>query len=118
MILKRSILYGEIYLVDASPHIGHEFYGKRPALVVESNDHIQRSNLVTIMPLTSNMHNKLPEDLVITTNKVNNLIADSVIKVYNIHSYDYSRFIQRIGAVDKMVMEKVRGYLMRHFGLK
>ena len=117
MIQKRFVKTGELYLVNFSPSTGHEFYGKRPALVIESNDRIQRSNVITVIPLTSNLYNKLPEDITIKSDKANNLISDSVLKVFNIDSFDCTRFIKKIGVVHSKVMRQVKASLRVHFGI-
>ncbi len=42
---------------------------------------------------------------------------DSLIKVYNIISFDYSRFINKIGVADKEILNKIKNYLTKHFDL-
>ena len=114
-INKSSIRWGELYLVNFNPSIGHEFQGKRPALIIESDEQIKKSNLITVLPLTSNLNNKLSDDIIIKHDSQNNLLKDSVVKVYDICSFDYSRFINKIGAVDEQMMKKVKIYLKSHF---
>ncbi len=114
---KKDIKFGEIYLVNFNPSVGHEYQGKRPAIVIESNNQIKRTNLVTVLPLTSNLSGKMLDDILVKVNKSNNLYNDSMIKVYSIISFDYSRFIKRIGIVDKQIMVRIKNYLKKHFDL-
>ena len=50
---------GELWLVQFLNSVGHEFKGARPALIIESDLQISKSNVFTILPLTSNINNKL-----------------------------------------------------------
>ncbi len=109
--------YGEIYLVDFNISVGHEYQGKRPAVIIQSNQQLKVSNLATVMPLTSQIDNCHSDDIVILQDKDNRLFSKSVIKVHQIKSFDKLRFIKRIGEVDMATLEKVKNYLRAHFGL-
>ena len=84
MINKLNVKQGDLYFINFNPSVGREYQGKRPALIVQSNIQIKKSNLITVMPLTSNLENCLSDDIIIQKNNTNRLISDSVIKVYNI----------------------------------
>lgn len=114
---KQDVKFGELYLINFNPSIGHEYRGKRPAIVIESNNQIKKTNLITVLPLTSNLDNKTIDDILVKTDKKNGLYSNSIIKVYNITSFDYSRFIKRIGVVDVKVIERIKRYLKKHFDL-
>ena len=117
MISKTNIKQGDLYLINFDPSIGHEYQGKRPALIIQANAQIRKSNLITVMPLTSNLRNYLSDDIVIKKNNANRLISDSVIKVYSIISFDYKRLVNKIGIVDDFNLDKVKNYLQKHFGV-
>jgi len=68
--------------------VGHEFKKSRPGVVVTSDDHISQTNLITLMPITSNVENPLDEDIIVKKSKANNLFCDSLIKVQHIYSFD------------------------------
>jgi mRNA interferase MazF len=112
-----TIEYGELFLVNFNPGLGHEYQGKRPAIVIESNKQLKKSNLVTILPLTSNLDNRIADDIIIETDKNNRLKFDSLIKVYDIISFDRSRFINKIGVANKEVLNQTKKYLLKHFDL-
>lgn len=117
MIEKNEIKHGDLFLVDFNPSIGHEYQGQRPALVVESSEQIKKGNLITILPLTSNLDNKMGDDVFVKTDTDNRLKFDSLIKVYNIISFDRSRFIKKIGRVDSKTTATVKHYFKKHFDL-
>jgi len=117
MIDKAKIKCGDLYLADFNPSIGHEYQGKRPALVIESNGQINKSNLVTVLPLTSNLENKNESDIFVEVDKINQLKFDSIIKVYDIVSFDHLRFINKIGRINQPILEEVKDYLLKHFDL-
>ncbi|MEA1937227.1 MAG: type II toxin-antitoxin system PemK/MazF family toxin [Patescibacteria group bacterium] len=115
MISKANIKQGDLYLINFDPSIGHEYQGKRPALIIQANTQIRKSNLITVMPLTSNCGNCLTDDIVIKKDSANRLISNSVIKVYSIISFDYKRLVNKIGTVDDFTLGKVKSYLQKHF---
>lgn len=44
---------GEIWLVNFDPSFGHEYQKVRPALVIESDFYIPLGNLITVLPISS-----------------------------------------------------------------
>ena len=117
MISRVHLRQGDLCLFNFNPSIGHEYQGKRLALVIQANEQIRKSSLVTLIPLTSNLDNCLNDDIVIAKDENNKLISDSVIKVYNIISFDYNRFINKIGRIEDKPLKAVQGYLIKHFNL-
>lgn len=118
MINNQQVSCGDIFLVDFDPSAGHEFQKMRPAIVIESDEQIKKSNLITVLPLTSNLDNQVDDDILIVVDGENHLQFDSVIKVYGIMSFDYSRLDKYIGKVSPEIMGKVKEYLKKHFSLK
>lgn len=108
---------GELWLVQFLNSVGHEFKRARPALIIESDSKISKSSVFTILPLTSNMNNKLRDDILVIKDSQNKLFCDSILKVHQIQSFDSARFIKRIGIVKKDILEQVRDYLRSHFDL-
>jgi len=115
--------YGEIWFVqfgeldqnDKNVQL-HEYYKNRPALIIESNRQLLVTSVITIIPLTSQKNNN-NDDIIIKKDDNNNLNYDSILKVQHIYSIDKSKFIKKIGEVDKESLIKVGEYLKRHFGL-
>jgi len=113
---KINVKQGDLYLINFNPSVGHEYQGKRPAIIIQANIQIRKSNLITVIPLTSNLENCLNDDIIVRKNRTNRLISDSVIKVYNIISFDYKRLINKIGVADEIILNQVKDYLRKHFG--
>ena len=108
----------EIYIVRYPEEtVGHEYKKERPALVIESNSQIKKTNIFTVVPLTSNLKNKIEDDVLIKKDETNNLFCDSILKVHHIESFDKDRFIAQIGEVNESIMDKVKRYLKIHFDL-
>ena len=106
---------GEIYLVNFEPSQGSEIQKVRPGIIIQSEQ--IDSNLVTIMPLSSKLKNKVFEEITIKKDKNNRLFSDSVIKVKQISSFDKFRFIHFIGKIDKVLLLEIKKYLKKHFDL-
>ena len=109
---------GEIWLVSYSDGVGHEYQKNRPALIIESDKQIDKTNVYTVIPLTSNLNNKINDDISVNKNDSNNLFCDSLLKTHHIQSFDQSRFIKIIGQVDDKILDKVKKYLRIHFNLQ
>ena len=117
MIQKGDLRFGDIVWTEFDPSVGHEYQDKRPAIVIQSNEQLNRSNLVTIIPLTSRSSNIVGDDILIPADQENKLRIDSVAKVYNITSFDYSRFLKIIGKINAKSIFKIKNYLKKHFGI-
>ena len=96
--------------------VGHEYIKDRPALVIENNRQIQITTVVTVMPMTSS-NNKHKDDILVVKDEKNRLRTDSLIKVHHVISFDKSRFVHRIGEVNKSIMDEITEYLKKHFDL-
>ncbi len=108
---------GEIWLVQYPEGMEHEFKNNRPALVIESNNQIERSNIFSVMAITSNTSNRLDEDIDILPDTQNRLWKDSVIKVHHIQSFAAGRFIKKIGIAGDVILSQVKEYLKLHFAI-
>lgn len=117
MIQKGDLEFGDVVWAAFDPSVGHEFRNKRPAVVIQSNEQLQRSNLVTVIPLTSNTQNIIQDDILIYADTNNNLRTDSVAKVYCVTSFDYSRFSKKIGEISNDTGNSIKVYLRKHFDL-
>jgi mRNA interferase MazF len=116
-MIKGEINFGDIVWVEFDPSVGHEYQGKRPAIVIQSNKQLAKSNLITIIPLTSQKNNSASDDILIKADAENNLRMDSLAKVYCLTSFDYTRFVKVIGKINKESMIKIQNYLKKHFAL-
>lgn len=117
MMAKGEISFGDVVWVEFDPSVGHEYQNKRPAIVVQSDEQLKKTNLVTIIPLTSQKDKRMPDDILVEACKENNLMSDSLAKVYCITSFDYARFEKVIGKINEGVITKIKTYLRKHFGI-
>jgi mRNA interferase MazF len=103
---------GDIYLVDFGTNsVGHEYQKNRPALVIESDEQLKQTSLVTVVPLTSKIKNKFAEDILVKVDAGNCLFGDSLLKMSCITSFDKTRFFHPIGAINADVLQKVKVYI-------
>lgn len=109
--------YGDVFLVDFDPSVGHEFQKIRPAIIIQSDVALKGSNLVTVIAITSNVQNKYLQDISIKKTAGNGLFMDSIVKVHSIHSFDRRRLLQKIGVAQAEIMNEIADYLRVHFGL-
>ena len=117
MIKKGDLRLGDIVWTEFDPSVGHEYQDKRPAIVIQSNEQLNKSNLVTVIPLTSRSSNVAGDDILIPADQENKLRIDSVAKVYSITSFDYSRFSKIIGKINVKSINAIKHYLIKHFGI-
>lgn len=112
-----KVRQGEVYWVNFEPSVGHEYKKERPAVVIQSDEQLRKSNLVTVMPLTSRLNSKHPDDILVAKDSENNLYTDSLVKVHAIMSFDRSRFTAIVGRVNAETMRQIKGYIRKHFGV-
>lgn len=104
---------GEIWFVEFTGQ-GHEYQKTRPAVIVESNGQLKVTSVITVVPITKQQE-KHKDDIFIVKDEINHLLYDSVVKVHQIQTFDKSRFVKKIGNIDKEIMEEIKIYLRRHF---
>lgn len=92
---------GQIWLVNFDPSFGHEYQKTRPAIIIQHNDTINYSNLLTIVPISSQLTTITELDILIKTTSNNRLMKDSLIKTKHISSFDKRRFIKLIGICEE-----------------
>ena len=109
--------FGDIYLVNCDPAVGHEYRKIRPAVVIQMEEVDKVSPVVTTMPVSSQVEKFNSNDIFVEKDNKNRLAKDSIIRVQHISSYDRSRFISKIGEANSPAMRTIRGYLRKHFWL-
>ena len=105
----------DIYLINFEPSFWREIQKTRPWIIIQS-DKI-KTNLISIIPISSKIRNKESFDIKINKNSVNRLFSDSVIKIKQISSFDKKRLLHYIWALDKKTINKIYTYLRKHFDL-
>ncbi len=116
-------------MVLFDPSVGREYQGCRPALIIQAVE-IEKSPLITIIPLTSKTTKAYPSDVFLKKSKQNLLWKDSIALTRFVTSFDRTRFLnpdgskpsagidpRRIGTIDQTAMNKVEASLRVHLGL-
>ncbi len=109
--------YGEIWLVNYSPSIGHEYKKIRPAVVISPDALLKRSSLFTCIAITSKTAKIKPDDIELPKTGQNKLHQNSVIKLHHLTSYDKKRLHKYIGPVDKETLETIKTRLKELYEL-
>jgi mRNA-degrading endonuclease toxin of MazEF toxin-antitoxin module len=115
MIPTGSLKFGDIVCVNFDPSLGHEYQKLRPAVVIQADEICSVSSLITVMPISSQVSKAVPHDIVVAKNSSNNLYDDSIIKVYWISSFDYSRITKKIGSISLSEISNIKEYVKTHF---
>lgn len=58
---------GEIYYANLNPAVGSEMAKRRPVLVVSNNANNRTANIITILPITSNVTKVYPFEVLLST---------------------------------------------------
>ncbi len=98
---------GQIWLVNFEPSIGHEYRKVRPAVIVQQERYISTGSLLTVIPLSTQLHTVRELDVRIEKDATNRLIKDSLAKTAQISSFDRQRFIKYIGTLTGDVSERI-----------
>jgi mRNA-degrading endonuclease toxin of MazEF toxin-antitoxin module len=112
-----SLQQSEIYLIEFGPGRGHEFQKVRPGIILMDNQVLQRTNMVTCVPLTSNLKNCGPDDIALNKDTNNMLANDSVVKMHHITCCDKARIGKYIGKVGSGDWSKIAAGLKLIFGI-
>lgn len=112
-----NIKRGDIYYADLSPVIGSEQSGTRPILVIQNDIGNKYSPTIIGVPITSKLKTNMPTHIVIEGNKYG-LDKDSIILTEQIRTLDKSRLKEKVGRLDKQVLEKVKKAIEISCGLR
>lgn len=113
----KAFQQGQIWMVNFDPSFGHEYRKIRPALIIESDHYIETGNLLTVIPLSSQIKKTAKLDVLLKRDSQNRLMVDSLVKTHQISSFDKRRCIKLIGIIDESGMEKVKKNLKRFLGI-
>ena len=115
--MKDIIERGDVFYADFSPVLGAGEGGLRPILIVQSDVGIRNSATAIAAEITS----KMPETLLSTQVKIDvgesSVSNDSVILLGQIRTLEKRRLIEKIGRLDKQIMQDVDAAILESFGL-
>lgn len=96
-----NIKRGEIYLAALDPVLGKEISKTRPVVIISNDKNNQFSGTVTILPISSQVLEKIYPFEVFLPKGCGDLPKDSKVKADQIRTIDKSRIIRRIGDLEK-----------------
>jgi len=112
-----TVKRGDIYYADLSPVIGSEQGGLRPVLIIQNDVGNKYSPTVIAAAITSRLgKSKMPTHIDVYADKFG-LAKDSVILLEQIRTIDKKRLKEKMGHLDRSVMQKVNDALSVSFGL-
>jgi mRNA interferase MazF len=103
-----SFRCGQIWLVNFDPSFGHEYKKVSPALIIQNNSYIESSDLLTVIPISSQITKQTELDILLRKDTQNRLMTDSLLKTKQISSFDKRRFIKLVGFANEETMKKVK----------
>jgi mRNA interferase MazF len=115
----QNIKRGEIYWFNMDPAVGSEIKKLRPALIVSNDINNQYSQLITVLPITSNTRNTYPFEVFIKQG-IGGLEKDSLIKANQIRIIDKARISGSvIGQIFNVgIMQQVGQAIKVHLALR
>jgi mRNA interferase MazF len=99
---------GQIWLVNFDPSFGHEYKKVRPALIIQNDKYIESGELLTVIPISSQISKQTELDILLIKDSQNRLMIDSLLKIKQISSFDKRRFIKLVGIVNEGIMTNVK----------
>ncbi len=114
--LTIHIIRGEIWLVALDPALGKEIKKTRPAIVISNNKNNEFAGTITVIPVTSNIKNIYPFDLLLNKDE-SGLLKDSKAKCNQIRTIDKSRLIKQIGVLSLKLEGDIGKPILIHLGL-
>lgn len=108
---------GDIWIVSLPVVSGREQGGQRPALVIQDDAYGQRSPLVLVVPLTSQLSaTRFPATVNLKPTRENGLTLPSVALVFQTRAVDRSRLSYQLGTVSAADLERALAELRRLTG--
>jgi mRNA interferase MazF len=108
---------GEIYYADLDPTVGSESGKRRPVLIISNDIGNRAGNLITVLPLTSNVTRIYPFEVFLTV-EVSGLPKPSKVQAQQIRTISKNRIqSQALVRLSKTLMEQVDRALKLHLSL-
>ena len=113
---ERHIAQGDLWWVEFDPFVGHEQAGRRPALIVSTDEfHKSAFGLVVVMPLTTQDHGYPTH--VLLPGDTPGLRERSYVQAEQIWTVNTLRVHRRLGEIDPVSFNKVLHALSTILGL-
>lgn len=114
--MSRFVRSGEIYSVNLNPIVGSEQGGIRPCIVVSNQICCAFSDIIYVVPITSQVKTSLPQHYFITKNESNNLdLYSNIALCEQCRPIDKKRLRQKIGTISKMELIQITECIKQNF---
>ena len=100
MTRKKKVRKGDVFLANLDPTIGVEIKKNRPVIVVSSNAINKYSQLVVVVPLTTNVSKVSPSHVVFQKG-IGGLSQDSKVLTEQIRAMDKQRLYKKLGSLSE-----------------
>jgi mRNA interferase MazF len=108
---------GEIYYANLNPTIGFEISKRRPVLIISNNANNRAANMVTVLPITSNVSRIYPFEVKLEP-KDSGLTKSSKVQAQQIRTISKQRLDgECIGCLSKEMMALVDNAIKLHLQL-
>ena len=108
---------GEIYFAKLNPTVGSEIQKSRPVLIVSNDIANKYSNLITVLPITSQV-SKVYNFEVFLSKEESGLDKDSKVACHQIRTISKLRISgKKVGLIDDSLMNQVENSLLLHLGI-
>lgn len=100
---------GEIWLINLDPTVGAEIQKTRPAVIVSNND-MGILPLKVIVPITDwkPHYTNVPWMIKLIPDAQNNLQKLSAADTFQVRSVAHERFVQRLGTLNELTMQRIK----------
>ena len=116
-LVDVSVKRGDIFYADLSPVVGSEQGGVRPVLIIQNDTGNRHSPTIIAAAITSQTGKaRLPTHIDLSANTYG-LPKDSVVLLEQIRTLDKRRLREKMGRVDKALMDRVDAAIAVSFGL-
>ena len=118
-MIPRPFRRGQIWWVDWEPHRGSEQAGRRPALIIQTNEanELAEYDLTIVLPMSTKGHSGNLLHVAVPPSKLNNLPNQSYVKCEQAMTISKLRLDGHIGQLEPRLMAVVDDNLRDVLGL-
>ncbi len=104
--MNQKLRRGDVFWANLDPTVGVEIKKRRPVVVVSNNVINQRSRLVIVVPLTTNVTRLSPSHVLLPQGECG-LSQDSKALTEQIRAIDKQRLVNRVGSLSSRFLRLI-----------
>lgn len=104
--MSQSIERGDLFWANLDPTIGVEIQKRRPVIVVSNNAINRYSQLVIVLPITTNLNHFSPSHVLLPKGE-GGLQQDSKVVTEQIRALDQQRLVSKIGTASQQFLRLI-----------